>query len=160
MSTISALSGQPPKFSMQERLQKELQSEVSSGAISSSDESALSEALDTIDDALRPDAASATTTPSSPKEMKAKIQSLISDQVEAGTLTEDQAAELSSLFENAGPEDGAGAPPPPDGAGGTAGSQALDDFLSALQSQSTSGYGAGGSTGGTRASALVLDTTA
>lgn len=160
MSTISAMSSQPPKISMQERLQKELQSEISSGSISSSDESALSDALDAIDEAMRSDAASASTPPSSPEDMKAKIQSLISEQVDAGTLTEDQAAELSDLFDNAAPKDGAGAPPPPDGAAGVAGSQALGDFLSALQSQSTSGYGANGSTRSSSGSALVLDTTA
>ena len=58
MSTISSLSSQSPHVSMQDRLQKELESEVSDGTISSSDESALSNALDDIDEAMKSDASS------------------------------------------------------------------------------------------------------
>ena len=151
------MSAQPPKISMQDRLQKELAGGISSGTISESDENALSDAIDAIDEAMRSDASS-TASPSSPEETKAKIQSLIDEQVEAGTLTSEQADELSSLFENAAPQGDRGAPPPN---GGQDGSQALDDFLSSLRAQSTtSGYGASGSASTGEASALVYDTTA
>ncbi|MBV5263236.1 hypothetical protein J3S89_04180 [Pinisolibacter sp. B13] len=170
MSTISSMPSRPPIVSMQERLQQELQSEVSSGTVSTSDADSISDALDAIDESMRADAQSsdAGSTPKSPDEMRDKIQSLIDDQVEAGTLTSDQAETLSKLFESAAPQEGgAGGPPPPpaDGAESSSStgdaSQALDDFLSALKTSQTSGstYGSNGSTTSS-ASSLVLDMTA
>jgi hypothetical protein len=162
MSTISQMAARPPKISMQERLQSELDDEVSSGTIASSDESALTDAIAGIDAAMRSSAAATDpasgAAPASPEEMTAKIQSLIDDQVEAGTITSDQATTLTKLFESAAPQGGKGAPPQ----GGADASAALDDFLAALQSSqdTPSAYAASGATVAARAGALVLDTTA
>ena len=96
-------------------LMRTLESMVKSGEISSSDESTLSSALSTIDDSLKSDAASsAGSTPPSPEDMQKKVSDLIQKQVDAGSLTSDQADELSDVFEKAfsnGPG-GAGGPPP------------------------------------------------
>ena len=54
MSSISSLTGMPP--SPLTSLQNQLTSEVSAGTISSSDESALSSALSTINSELQSDA--------------------------------------------------------------------------------------------------------
>jgi hypothetical protein len=94
-------------------LQNELTSEVSAGTISSSDESALSSALDGIDSQLQSDFSSSSTPPS-PADMKSTINNLIEQQVQSGALTNGQASELQNLFANAfanGPG-GAGGPPP------------------------------------------------
>lgn len=66
---------------------------ASSGGISSTDQTALDTALDNIDGSL---ATSANATTGS--DMSGKVDSLIQQQVSAGTLTSDQAAELQSLF--------------------------------------------------------------
>jgi hypothetical protein len=92
-------------------LQNELASEVSSGPISSSDQSALSSALSDINSALQSDSSSS---PPSPSDMKSKIDGLISQEVQSGKLTSDQAKELQNIFANAfkGGPGGAGGPPP------------------------------------------------
>jgi len=117
-------------FSPLSRLQSTLASEVSSGAISSSDQSALSSALSDIDSALKSQAPQAGTSPSSgtpPSRdaIKSKIDSLIADEVKSGKLTSAQADELKQVFAKAfqghhqgGGEDGPGGP---GGAGGPGG---------------------------------------
>ncbi len=113
--------------------------------------------------------------------MKDRIDSLISDQVESGALTSDQASELKNLFASggqsttasaaAGGPSGAGGPPPgpppdqasSDGDTSTSGSSASDllsTFIQQLQAaqSSNSGYGATGtSRSGTSASAVLVD---
>src|SRR5882757_9067999 len=79
MTSISALSSHHHHTSPLQRLQDELQTEVSSGAISSSDQSALSSALRDIDSALQSsspsDQSSGRTSPSDT--IKSKIDDLI-----------------------------------------------------------------------------------
>lgn len=99
---------------------------VETGAITAADEAALETALDAIDNALVSsisDGASRL----DPSAMKERIDSLIDDQVAAGTLTEEQAATLQSFFEEGAPPalpenmqdmgmqgmDGMPPPPPP-----------------------------------------------
>lgn len=116
MTSISANSLSTQRLSPLAMLQKTLAAEVSSGKIKSSDENALSSALDTIDSAMR---ASRQSGPPSPEEGKAKVESMIDDMVSKGTLTSEQAEELKSVFEDtfAGGPGGAkgkmGPPPPP-----------------------------------------------
>jgi hypothetical protein len=100
-TTISSSSFGSQRLSPREMLQNTLASQVSTGEVSASDQSALSSALDTIDAAMKAERGSFSATrtaPPSPDEAKAKIDSLIAEQVEAGTLTEDQAAELKEIF--------------------------------------------------------------
>ena len=124
MTSISATSANTYQSPLQ-RLQDELQSEVSSGAISSSDQTALSSALTDIDTALQDSRAgdqSSGTRPS-PGDLQSKISDLISSEVSSGTLTSDQATELQGVFKAAfanGPG-GAGGPPGAGQAGGPSG---------------------------------------
>lgn len=174
MTSISSLSSYSPQSPL-DRLKEELESEVSAGTISSTDESALSDALDSIDQSLQTEASSGTK--ASPEDMQDKINSLIDEQVKSGTLTEDQATELKQVFENAKPQGGAGGPPPPPSGGGssedatsstsdtssttTDAAELLKTFLEALKNQSTTtGYGNDGSGTSSSISALVLDTAA
>ena len=121
MTSISAASSSAYPSPLQ-KLQDELQSEVSSGAISSSDQDALSSALTDIDSSLQSQGAPDTTgTQQPPDDLQSKIGDLIAGEVSSGKLTGDQAAELQSVFSNAFAGGGAGGPdgaPAPGGAGG------------------------------------------
>lgn len=124
MTSISSSQGMRPSFSPRDLLQTQLSNQISSGQIAASDETALTAALDQIDQTLSSERSSGSrpSKPPSRDEMQAKVESLIDEQVEAGDLTEEQAEELKTLFEDTfakGPS-GAGGPPPggPGGAGG------------------------------------------
>jgi hypothetical protein len=131
MTSISATSS-GSYLTPRELLQNQLQSEVSSGTISSSDETALSSALDDIDSALNSQRQSdsstsgtgSSSTPPSSEDLKTKISDLIAGEVSSGKLTSAQATELqgvfSSAFANGGPG-GAGGPGGPGGPGGGGG---------------------------------------
>ncbi|OPY94923.1 hypothetical protein A5906_11855 [Bradyrhizobium sacchari] len=176
MTSISAVSAGHHQSPLQ-RLQEELQSEVSDGAISSSDQSALSTALTDIDTALQQSRSSDQSSVARPSrdDIKSKIDDLISSEVSNGTLTSDQAEKLKGVFQSAfakGPG-GAGGPPPDDSSSDssstdqTSGSsrdqttaKILQQFLQALQqSQSSSAsYGADGSSFSSPSfSALLID---
>jgi hypothetical protein len=130
MTSISALSTTSYQSPLQ-RLQEELQSEVNSGAISSSDQAALSSALDDIDSALQSSRAGdqASGTRPSPGDLQSKIDDLIAGEVSSGKLTSDQVTELQGVFKAAfanGPQgagqaagQGAGGPPPSDSSSST-----------------------------------------
>src|SRR5258708_34753954 len=118
MTSISAASSGAYQSPLQ-KLQAELQAEVTSGAVSSSDQDALSSALTDIDSSLQSGRTSdqASGTRPSPADLKSKIDDLIAGEVSSGKLTSDQATELQGVFKAAfanGP-DGAGSP---GGAGG------------------------------------------
>ena len=156
MTSISALSTHHHASPLQ-RLQDELQVEVDSGAISSTDQSALSSALGDIDSALQSSRTSdqSSGTRLSPDEFASRIDDLIQQEVSSGKLTDQQATELQGVFKAAfshgpGGPGGAGGPPPgppPSGgssAGGTDGSSSgnplvdlLQQFLQSLTSSST-----------------------
>ncbi|WHO39756.1 hypothetical protein PMI04_003965 [Sphingobium sp. AP49] len=96
MTTISNYSmtmPPSPRMSMNNRID----AAVETGSISQTDGDALETALDSIDSALGASASSGSSR-LDPSAMKDRIDSLIDDQVSAGTLTEDQAAQLQSLF--------------------------------------------------------------
>ncbi|UWU70909.1 hypothetical protein [Bradyrhizobium sp. NC92] len=176
MTSITAAST-GSHLSLLQRLQQQLQSQVSAGAISSSDQSALSTALTDIDEALQQSRASDRSSGTRPSKeaMQSKLDDLISKEVSNGTLTSEQAEELKSVFQStsaSGP-DGAGDPSPDDNSSdssttGSAGSTSADattkdilqQFLKALQQSqsSASSYGANGSsTGNSSLSALLID---
>jgi len=94
-----------------QQLQATLQSEVNSGAISSSDQGALSSALTDINSSLQSGSgnapASGTNLP--PGDLKSKIDTLIAGEVSSGKLTNAQATELQGVFKDAFAS-GAGAP--------------------------------------------------
>ncbi|KQT85010.1 hypothetical protein ASG51_00170 [Methylobacterium sp. Leaf465] len=169
-----------------------ISSELSAGALSGTDATALTSALTAIDTGLSASssgkAAGGAATARDPASLTDRIDGLIADQVSAGTLTDDQAGALKSLFASGGQStrasqaDGAreaGGPPPgppPDGAasgsddGTTNGSATrasvsdlLSSFIKQLQSVQATGsaYGANGTNRTSSASsALVLDTSA
>jgi hypothetical protein len=106
--------------------------------LSQTDASAIETALDKIDSSLQSGDSSQTGGTLDPKQMKARVDSLIDQQVKDGTLTSDQANELKAFFA-AGPggQDGSS----PDGAsaaGGAAGG------ASAAAGGARGGGGAGG----------------
>lgn len=167
-----------------QRLQAELSSEVSAGTISSSDQEALNDALESIDASIQSEMRSSagSGTRPSPDEMKAKIDDLIAQQVASGALTSDQATELQNVFTNAMPQGGAGGPggpgsPPPMGmsdsdsddssTSSTSSSSSsstsdiqklLEDFIKSLQEKlnsSSSAYGATGQTASITAALLI-----
>ena len=85
-----------------------MQSEVNSGAVSSSDQSALSSTLTDINSALQGGGSGGSTgstdaPPSNvaPGDIKSKIDSLIAGEVSSGKLTAQQASELQGVFQNA-----------------------------------------------------------
>jgi hypothetical protein len=172
MTSISAASSSNYQSPLQ-KLQDELQSEVNSGAIGSSDQSALSSALTDIDSSLQTSSASdpAGGANSPPGDLKSKIDNLIAGEVSSGKLTSDQATELQGVFKAAfaSAPDGAGGPggaggahhghhghhggPPPadsststDSTGTSSAADILQQFLQSLQnSQSRSpSYSAAG----------------
>jgi hypothetical protein len=130
MSSVSLIGNSFQACSSpRELLQKELASEVAAGTISSTDQTALSSALDDIDSSLKGERSSGAgqSRPPSPDEMKSKIDDLIAGEVSDGKLTSDQAEELKNVFAKAfsghhgrheahgmgGPGGAGGAPPPP-----------------------------------------------
>jgi hypothetical protein len=117
MTLIAAASSNNYQSPLQ-KLQAELQSEVTSGAVGSSDQAALSSALQDINSSLQNGgagaSASGTTLP--PGDLKSKIDSLIAGEVSSGKLTPDQATALQGVFK-ATFANGAGSPAGADGAG-------------------------------------------
>src|SRR5207302_8401780 len=87
MTSISALSTTSYQSPLQ-KLQEELQSEVNSGAISSSDQTALSSALSDIDTSLKLSRASDhfRGTKAAPGDFESKIDDLIAGEVSSGKL--------------------------------------------------------------------------
>jgi hypothetical protein len=175
MTSISAASAGTYQSPLQ-KLQDELQSEVTSGAISTSDQDALSSALSDIDSSLQSSRASDQTngTRPSPGDLKSKIDDLIAGEVSSGKLTSEQATELQGVFKAAfangpGGADGAhhghhgghGGPPPADsssstdGSGNSSGTGSVSDllqqFLQSLQdslsASSSKSYSATGTPG-------------
>jgi hypothetical protein len=152
-------------------LQNQLLSEISSGGISAEDKDALSAALDSIDATLKGERPSIGSKPPSPGEMQSKVESLISDQVENGSLTSEQAEELKTIFANAMPRGGPGGPGGAPGAGGIGGTSesdesdssdeladVLSDFIKMLQeAKGSKSYGESGDQLLSSISALIVD---
>jgi len=183
MTSISSISAHQSPLS---RLQSTLQSDISTGSIQSSDQDALTTALKSIDESLSSSRRSETssTTPPSRDEMKTKIADLIQKQVEAGTLTSDQASELADVFDQTfskgakgaggppqgagGPPPGAGGPPPSDGeqsaqgtddssSSGTTIADILKQLQDAISSSNQSAYSASGTTTSSSSTSYLFD---
>ncbi|MGC5781090.1 hypothetical protein J4O73_20435 [Methylobacterium sp. NFXW15] len=188
-SQISTQRPPPPPGGGRERMSSTIKSELSSGALSSTDATALTSALDAIDTSLSSSTGTGSTAAASsrldPGSMKDRIDSLISDQVDSGALTSDQADELKNLFASGGRSTEAsssasgtseiGGPPPgpppggsPDGTtsdgssstSGTSSSDLLSTFMQQLQAAQSknAAYGATGSSQySVNNSALLID---
>jgi hypothetical protein len=176
MTSISATSSSA--YSPLDLLKNELTKEVSAGTISSSDESALSSALDDIDSALKSQGSgSSSSTPPSPDEMQSKIDDLIQNEVSSGKLTSDQASELKNVFANTF-SGGAGAPPPDassdssttsstdssssSSSSSTSTADLMKELIAILQnatSQSTSYSSSGSTSSSSSSSSLLVDYT-
>ncbi|KQP31057.1 hypothetical protein ASF49_10760 [Methylobacterium sp. Leaf104] len=186
MSSISA--SQAPVFpSPQMRAHDRIAAQTASGSISSTDQTALDTAVDTIDAALKSSdgAGAAGQARLAPEDMKTRIDDLIGQQVQSGSLTSEQARTLKSVL---GGESGGssvagvggrsgghhhGGPPPVDDDQASAGAQTdatdasaqstndlLTTFVKQLQSRQdqTSPYGSGGArTNTASASALLMN---
>lgn len=176
MSAIASATASQ-SYSPLARLKDELASEVSAGTVNSADQSALSSALDDIDQAMKANKPSAGSARPSPDEMQSKISDLIDGEVSSGKLTSDQADELKNVFASAfkkGPG-GAGGPPPgppPGGAADASGSTSsssssssddiskmLSDFLQTLKDSNSksSSYGASGDSLASQLQSLIVD---
>ncbi|NWK97208.1 hypothetical protein DM806_16335 [Sphingobium lactosutens] len=94
-SITSYTMNMPPSPRM--AMDRKIDAAVEAGSLSEVDGDALETALDSIGDALSSSAIDSRSR-LDPSEMKDRIDSLIEDQVSAGTLTEDQAATLQSFF--------------------------------------------------------------
>jgi len=114
MTSITAASSNNYLSPLQQ-LQAELQSEVNSGAITTSDQAALSSALKDIGSSLQSNGAGASASGANlpPGDLKSKIDDLIAGEVTSGKLTSAQATELQGVFKaafanGAGSSSGAG----------------------------------------------------
>ncbi|SFV17265.1 hypothetical protein SAMN02799631_06687 [Methylobacterium sp. 174MFSha1.1] len=198
MTTVSASSAaalvNPPKVepkagAHKQRLLDQISAQAQAGSLSATDASALTSAVQDIDQAMS--SASGTSGTSGarldPAQAKSRMDDLIGAEVTKGTLTSDQATTLKSLLSSQrgggqggdrGGVGGAGGPPPgppPAGAAdatdatsatdaASSASDLLAGFLKQLQATQAqcqaSGYGASGSTGTPKGSqAAVFDFT-
>lgn len=97
MTSINSYSmGMPPSPRMS--MDNKIGAAVKAGSLSEVDGDALETALNNIDTALSSSAASDGSSRLDPSGMKDRVDSLIDDQVAAGTLTQDQAAALQNFF--------------------------------------------------------------
>lgn len=124
MTNLSSISSFATQLSPRAQMNARISSAASAGEISATDQTALTTALDSIDSTL----SSAGTASGSGTSMKDRIDSLIEQQVSKGTLTDDQAAELKTLFAQGAPGNG-----PPLGGNDQSASTDSIDALSGAQ---------------------------
>ncbi|MET0366506.1 MAG: hypothetical protein ABW169_17820 [Sphingobium sp.] len=105
MSSIAMSGTHSPRAMMDKRIDAAVQA----GSISATDETALESALDVIDNALGVGSSSGSQSSKlDPSQVGDRIDDLIEEQVKAGTLTEEQANTLQSLFAQNAPPSGTG----------------------------------------------------
>ncbi|MBD8876290.1 hypothetical protein [Roseibium polysiphoniae] len=150
---MSIGSAPPPP---QQTMQSQLTAQVEAGEITSEDSDAMLAALEAIHDDMAPEGGPSSTPPSK-EEMQEKMEGLLSDQVDAGTLTQEQADELSAMFESGE----MGPPPPPPPGGEASGSDSSSEDLVALLleelTSSTSSYSESGDSTSSATSSLLVD---
>ncbi|MFE1597816.1 hypothetical protein [Methylobacterium sp. ID0610] len=161
MTTISASS---PPFSPRQRLLDQVSAKEQSGAIGATDAEALSRAIDDIDQTLSQGASGTRPARLDPSEATSRIDDLIAGEVDKGTLTGEQAETLKGLLSQQGPQAGGpvgGVASSTSTASGSRLDDLLSNFLKQIQDAQSPGqatrYGATGSSGGTVASALLVD---
>lgn len=150
MNSISSMSGmmQSPRSQMDSRIA----AAASAGKISKTDQDALGSALDAIDSSISAERSSGT---KSSGDMKSRIDGLIQEQVDAGTLTADQAEELQGFFAQGPKRGGPGGPGGPGGAGGPPPPPPSDETSDETQDSLTSSIASLASGGTEQLDALV-----
>lgn len=152
---IGSMPMMPQGPSPRDQVVSNLSAQVEAGDITAEDQDAMMAALDAIHaerkEAGPPEPGS---TPPTREDMQANFETMLSDQVEAGTLDQDQADHLAEMFE----EGELGRPPKP-GPGGQGGDaeELMSAILSQLQSSAT--YDGSGEQSGSVTS-LLADYTA
>ncbi|GEP09187.1 hypothetical protein [Methylobacterium gnaphalii] len=146
MSTISAASQAYP--SPKQRILDSISSKASAGSISSTDQTALDGAVESIDSSLT---SNGSVSPSSlsPSDLKSRIDGLISQQVDSGALTSDQADTLKQVLSQGhsghgghhGVHGAGGSPPALPAADGSDDSDDSDDPFAAVLNGSTATTG-------------------
>lgn len=130
--TISSATGSVG--SPRDHVLQGLSAAITAGTVKSADKEALTKAIGNIDDTLRTQGPPAG---GSPRDIQAKLNSLVDDQVKSGALTDDQAKELKQVFSSLAPASGAkGGPDDVQGSIDTAASAASDalrNFLDTLK---------------------------
>ncbi|MCV0428493.1 MAG: hypothetical protein K5905_23795 [Roseibium sp.] len=107
----------PPGGSARDVAVSNLTAQVQAGEISAGDQDAILEALDAMHAERAENAPAPGTPPPSKEEVQAKFESLLSDQVDAGTLSQEQADHMTEMIENGelgrpkGPPPANGIPP-------------------------------------------------
>lgn len=171
MTSISGVGWSSRHALPLQSLQQQLTKNVSAGKVNSSDQSALSSALDEIDASLQGSIQSVGGTEGKPS--KATIDDLIAKEVSSGKLTSDQASQLQGVFGSFARDEntlsnGTGLSfsdllsTNNDSSNTSTSSTSSDlsdilkDFLKSLQNSSVSGYSAAGTTS-TSVTALLVD---
>jgi hypothetical protein len=158
MMSIGSMPMMPPGGSPRDQAVSNLSSQVDAGEITSEDQDAMLEALDAMHaermELGPPDFSSG---PPSKEEMQANFESMLSEQVESGTLSQDQADHLTEMF-----EDGELGGPPKGGHMASAGGQVGDmmqEFMTSIleQLQSSSNYDDSGDQTSSSAASLLAD---
>ncbi|MEO9527480.1 hypothetical protein [Roseibium sp.] len=154
---IGSMPMMPPGGSPRDQAVNSLSAQVEAGEISADDQDAMLEALDAIHaERMESGPPEQGSTPPTQEEMQANFDSMLSEQVEAGTLDQEQADKLAELFEEGelgGPPPGGQRPPP----GGE-----TEDLMSAILSQLQSGsaYDGSGEQSVSSVASLLADYTA
>ncbi|KZM48511.1 hypothetical protein OA90_20290 [Labrenzia sp. OB1] len=124
----------PPAASPRDQIVSKLEAQVEAGEITSEDQDAMLDALDAMHsermEAGVPDFSSG---PPSKEEMQANFESMLADQVESGTLDQEQADQLAAMFESGelgGRAEGNPPPPPPGEA--QQGSDPMEELMASL----------------------------
>lgn len=156
MSTISASSA-TVHTSPKQRILDTIATQAKSGQISSTDQTALTSAVDDIDSALTGGSMASTTSTTqrlSPSDLTSRVDDLIAKEVSNGTLTSDQATTLKSVFAQ-GRKDGGGGVGAPGGVGGP--STGLPPGGDASSNGSTTTTGASDDASGTATTSSASD---
>ncbi|PVB61637.1 hypothetical protein [Labrenzia sp. 011] len=151
--------------SPRDQVVSKLDEEVAAGEITSEDQDAMLEALDAIHaERMESGAPDRTSEPPSKEEMQAGFESMLTEQVEAGTLDQEQADQLADLFESGelgGPaKDGPPPPPPPSGEA-QQDSDSIESLMSTLLEtlQSDTGYDGSGEQSASGLTSILADFT-
>jgi len=157
---IGSMPMMPPGGSPRDQVVSNLSAQVDAGEITAEDQDAMMEALDAMHaERMENGPPEPGRTPPSQEEIQANFESMLSEQVEAGTLDREQADHLAEMFEEGElgrPPEGQGPQTPQGSEGGS-----MDELMSAIlsQLQSGSGYDGSGEQSGGVAS-LLADYTA
>ncbi|POF28708.1 hypothetical protein [Roseibium marinum] len=160
MMSIGSMPAMSPPTSPRDQIVSKLDEQVEAGEITSEDQDAMLDALDTIHaERMEAGAPDFSAGPPSKEEMQANFESMLADQVESGTLDQEQADQLAEMFESGelGGRAEGGPPPPPGGA--QQGSDPLEELMATLLEtlQSDSGYDGSGEQSSSSVASMLAD---